>query len=122
MIQQFEIPLSGNLCIYRFIGEDLLNSFMNDNSKQKTWFLFTKHPQSSLTRDKMHWNNAFMHLIFFFLLFVSALPHLLSTQVWLTMDALRKQCNFHGAITTHKKLFAQLSHGYGSNSKKERDF
>ncbi len=43
MIQQFEIPLSGNLCIYRFIGEDLLNSFMNDNSKQKTCFLFTKH-------------------------------------------------------------------------------
>ncbi len=42
MIQQFEIPLSDNLCIYRFIGEDLLNSFMNDNSKPKTCFLFTK--------------------------------------------------------------------------------
>ncbi len=35
------------------------------------------------------------------------------------MDALRKQCYFHGAITTHKKLFVQLSHGYGSNSKKK---
>ncbi len=38
------------------------------------------------------------------------------------MDALRKQCNFHGAFTTHKKLFAQLSHGYGSNSQKRERF
>ncbi len=38
MIQQFEIPLSGNLCIYRYIGEDLLNSFMYDNSEKKLAF------------------------------------------------------------------------------------
>ncbi len=40
MIQQFEIPLSGNLCIYRYIGEDLLNSFMYDNSEKNLFFIY----------------------------------------------------------------------------------